>query len=53
MTATEPDDAIAHTRTYDVSIVYDKYYQTPHVYLFGYDEVRVPPAHAPSCDGAV
>jgi Autophagocytosis associated protein, active-site domain len=29
-------------RTYDVSIVYDKYYQTPRVYLFGYDENREP-----------
>ncbi len=26
-------------RTYDISITYDKYYRTPHVYLFGYDEV--------------
>eukprot|EP00029_Vermamoeba_vermiformis_P014119 TRINITY_DN921_c0_g1_i1.p1 TRINITY_DN921_c0_g1~~TRINITY_DN921_c0_g1_i1.p1 ORF type:complete len:313 (-),score=121.83 TRINITY_DN921_c0_g1_i1:70-954(-) len=31
----------AHTvkrRTYDISITYDKYYQTPRVWLYGYDE---------------
>ncbi len=28
------------TRTYDLSITYDKYYATPRLYLFGYDEVR-------------
>ena len=28
------------TRTYDLSITYDKYYQTPRVWLFGYDEVN-------------
>jgi len=27
-------------RTYDVSITYDKYYQTPRVWLCGYDEVN-------------
>jgi len=26
-------------RTYDVMITYDKYYQTPRVWLIGYDEV--------------
>jgi ubiquitin-like-conjugating enzyme ATG3 len=26
------------TRTYDLSITYDKYYQTPRIWLFGYDE---------------
>ena len=33
--ATEPggDDNILHTRTYDMSITYDKFYQTPHVYV--------------------
>ncbi|KAJ3008459.1 Arabinose-proton symporter (Arabinose transporter) [Thoreauomyces humboldtii] len=31
-----------HSRTYDVSITYDKYYQTPRVWLFGYDEARHP-----------
>lgn len=29
-------DNIKLTRTYDVSITYDKYYQTPRVFLFGY-----------------
>lgn len=43
--AQEPDDfndAILRTRTYDVSITYDKYYQTPRVWLFGYDERNSP-----------
>ncbi|KAL5652548.1 hypothetical protein ACJX0J_038006, partial [Zea mays] len=41
--AEEPeDDNILHTRTYDVSITYDKYYQTPRVWLTGYDESRMP-----------
>nr|CAG4712694.1 unnamed protein product [Naegleria fowleri] len=31
-------DDILKTRTYDLSITYDKYYQTPRVWLFGYDE---------------
>eukprot|EP00163_Fabomonas_tropica_P001638 TRINITY_DN11208_c0_g1_i1.p1 TRINITY_DN11208_c0_g1~~TRINITY_DN11208_c0_g1_i1.p1 ORF type:complete len:327 (+),score=93.86 TRINITY_DN11208_c0_g1_i1:347-1327(+) len=39
---TEPEDNIVKTRTYDVSITYDKYYQTPRVWLFGYDENRNP-----------
>jgi len=30
------------TRTYDMSITYDKYYQTPRVWLYGYDEYRNP-----------
>ncbi len=29
-------DNIVKTRTYDLSICYDKYYQTPRVYLIGY-----------------
>ena len=29
---------ILKTRTYDLSITYDKYYQTPRVWLHGYDE---------------
>ncbi|KNC50044.1 uncharacterized protein AMSG_05805 [Thecamonas trahens ATCC 50062] len=33
---------ILMTRTYDVSITYDKYYQTPRVWLFGYDETGQP-----------
>jgi ubiquitin-like-conjugating enzyme ATG3 len=40
LTAHEPEDLIMRTRTYDVSITYDKYYRTPRVYLFGYDENR-------------
>ncbi|GJN20117.1 hypothetical protein PR202_gb07447 [Eleusine coracana subsp. coracana] len=41
--AEEPDDEnILRTRTYDVSITYDKYYQTPRVWLTGYDESRMP-----------
>ncbi|KAE8056128.1 hypothetical protein FH972_012922 [Carpinus fangiana] len=40
--AQEPDeDNIIRTRTYDVSITYDKYYQTPRVWLTGYDESRM------------
>jgi len=35
-------DNILKTRTYDLSITYDKYYQTPRVWLFGYDEHRNP-----------
>lgn len=31
---------IIHTRTYDLHITYDKYYQTPRLWLFGYDENR-------------
>ncbi|TMW67278.1 hypothetical protein Poli38472_012394 [Pythium oligandrum] len=38
----DDDDAILYTRTYDLSITYDKYYQTPRVWLFGYDEKNVP-----------
>ncbi|XP_074560521.1 autophagy-related protein 3-like isoform X2 [Curcuma longa] len=39
LVATEPeDDNILRTRTYDISITYDKYYQTPRVWLTGYDE---------------
>lgn len=29
-------------RTYDISITYDKYYQTPRIWLFGYNEHGVP-----------
>ncbi|KAM5180166.1 ubiquitin-like-conjugating enzyme ATG3 [Mantella aurantiaca] len=36
------DDAILQTRTYDLYITYDKYYQTPRLWLFGYDEQRKP-----------
>ncbi|GFZ15174.1 autophagy 3 [Actinidia rufa] len=42
LVAHEPDDDnILRTRTYDVSIMYDKYYQTPRVWLTGYDESRM------------
>lgn len=41
LVAHEPeDDNILRTRAYDVSITYDKYYQTPRVWLTGYDESR-------------
>lgn len=34
---------LLQVRTYDVMITYDKYYQTPRIWLIGYDEVnRVP-----------
>ncbi|XP_068125929.1 ubiquitin-like-conjugating enzyme ATG3 [Hyperolius riggenbachi] len=36
------EDAILQTRTYDLYITYDKYYQTPRLWLFGYDEQRMP-----------
>lgn len=35
-------DGILQTRTYDLNITYDKYYQTPRLWLFGYDEQRKP-----------
>lgn len=35
------EDAILQTRTYDLCITYDKYYQTPRLWLFGYDEVSI------------
>lgn len=33
-------DEIVRTRTYDLHISYDKYYQTPRLWLIGYDENR-------------
>lgn len=42
MTAREPEDPILRTRTYDVSITYDRYYQTPRIWLAGFDERRAP-----------
>ena len=36
------DDTIVKTRTYDLTITYDKYYQTPRMWLFGYDEQGSP-----------
>jgi len=35
-------DYIVRTRTYDLSITYDKYYQCARVWLYGYDESRQP-----------
>jgi len=40
--ATEPAEQFLRTRSYDISLVYDKYYRTPRVYLFGFDERRQP-----------
>lgn len=34
----EEQDSVVHTRTYDLHIVYNKYYQTPHLFLIGYDK---------------
>ncbi|XP_014248024.1 ubiquitin-like-conjugating enzyme ATG3 [Cimex lectularius] len=36
------DGEILKTRTYDLHITYDKYYQTPRLWLTGYDECRRP-----------
>lgn len=38
----EDEDNIVRTWTYDISITYDKYYRTPRVYLFGYNENHEP-----------
>lgn len=35
-------DKVLQVRTYDIFITYDKYYQTPRIWLFGYDEERRP-----------
>jgi len=35
----ESDSGVLQTRTYDLNITYDKYYQTPRLWLYGYDEV--------------
>lgn len=35
-------DQVIHTRTYDLHITYDKYYQTPRLWVVGYDENRQP-----------
>lgn len=34
--------SIVYSRRYDVSITYDKYWQTPRIWLFGYDEKNNP-----------
>ncbi|XP_071085514.1 ubiquitin-like-conjugating enzyme ATG3 [Haliotis cracherodii] len=36
------ESSIIATRTYDLNITYDKYYQTPRLWLYGYDENRKP-----------
>lgn len=36
------ESGILQTRTYDLNITYDKYYQTPRMWLYGYDENRKP-----------
>lgn len=40
--AASASDGILQTRTYDLNMTYDKYYQTPRLWLFGYDEARKP-----------
>ncbi|KAJ1450202.1 autophagocytosis associated protein [Pelagophyceae sp. CCMP2097] len=40
--AVSREDNILRTRTYDLSITYDKYWQTPRMWLFGYDEQNQP-----------
>jgi len=37
------NDNILQTRTYDLSITYDKYYQTPRIWIFGYREDGMTP----------
>lgn len=32
-------DEILKTRTYDLHITYDKFYQTPRLWFYGYNEV--------------
>lgn len=32
-------DSVVRTRTYDLHITYDKYYQTPRLWVVGYNEV--------------
>jgi ubiquitin-like-conjugating enzyme ATG3 len=36
------DDAFLKVRTYDLSITYDKYYQTPRLWIVGYDNTGQP-----------
>lgn len=40
----DPDagDQVIRTRTYDLHITYDKFYQTPRLWVVGYDESRQP-----------
>ena len=37
----ESESGVLQTRTYDLNITYDKYYQTPRLWLYGYDEVCI------------
>ncbi|CDJ52929.1 autophagocytosis associated protein, putative [Eimeria brunetti] len=37
-----PDADVLSVRTYDLSITYDKYFQTPRLWLFGYNESGTP-----------
>lgn len=34
-------DSVVRTRTYDLHITYDKYYQTPRLWVVGYNEVSL------------
>lgn len=42
LVAEEPEDNIVRTRTYDLYITYDQYYQVPRFWLVGFDETRHP-----------
>ena len=42
MSAGADQEHIMQTRTYDLMITYDKYYQVPRFWLVGYDEQRQP-----------
>ncbi|KAL8274687.1 hypothetical protein Esti_001402 [Eimeria stiedai] len=44
-----PDADVISVRTYDLSITYDKYFQTPRLWLFGYNEAR--PLYSHHCNG--
>ncbi|KAG4084816.1 autophagocytosis associated protein [Neocallimastix lanati (nom. inval.)] len=39
------EDNILKTRTYNICITYDKGYQTPRIWLFGFDENHIPLTH--------
>ncbi len=41
-TEDQSESDILHSRTYDLNITYDKYYQTPRLWLCGYDENQKP-----------
>ncbi|CAD6893153.1 unnamed protein product [Tilletia controversa] len=42
VTTTSPSDNLLSVRTYDCLITYDKFYQTPRMWLVGYDEHGAP-----------